>query len=44
MEEVFIEYLDQIYWEGYGEEFRSENQIIYGIQLAEFTENHNLPI
>lgn len=44
MEQIFIEYLDQIYWEGYGETFREDNPHTFYRQLAEFSTNYNLPI
>ncbi|MGE6220387.1 hypothetical protein ACQKCH_11220 [Nubsella zeaxanthinifaciens] len=38
MEQVFIEHLDQIYWQGYGRQFREDNPDAFYRQLAEFTE------
>jgi len=38
MEQAFIEYLDQIYYEGYGEQFREDNPDTFYRQLAEDTE------
>lgn len=42
MEEVFIEQLDQIYWQGYGEQFREDNPDAYGKQLAEFMNSYKI--
>lgn len=43
MEEVFIEHLDQIYWQGYGQDFREDNPDAFYQQLAEFTNTHKIP-
>ena len=43
MEEVFIEQLDQIYWTGYGEEFKENNPNAYYKQLTEFKNSHITP-
>lgn len=43
MEEVFIEQLDQLYWKGYGEEFKENNPNAYNKQLTEFINNHKTP-
>lgn len=44
MEEVFIDHLDQIYWQGYGQKFRADNPDAFYKQLAEFNINYNIPI
>jgi len=38
MEQEFIEHLDQIYWSGYGLQFREDNPDTFYRQLAEFAE------
>ena len=43
MEEVFIEQLDQIYWQGYGEEFKEDNPNAYYKQLNEFMDSYKIP-
>lgn len=43
MEEVFIEQLDQIYWQGYAEQFREDNPDAYWQQLSEFTNSYKIP-
>lgn len=43
MEEVFIEQLDQIHWQGYGEQFRENNPAQYQKQLNEFIDNYKTP-
>ncbi len=40
MEQAFLEYLDQLYWEGYGETFREENPTEYQRQLTAFVCEH----
>lgn len=40
MEEAFIEHLDQLYWEGYGQEFRESNPDTFQRQLSEFLNIH----
>lgn len=40
MEQAFLEYLDQLYWEGYGETFREENPKEYKKQLIAFICEH----
>lgn len=40
MEAVFIEWLDQIYWFGYGAEFKEDNPDQFNRQLLEFSEMH----
>ena len=42
MEQAFIDYLDQIYWQGYGNQFKEDNPDAYNRQLAEFAELHSL--
>lgn len=37
MQEVFMEWLDQIYWEGYVETFREEEPGTFHRQLTEFS-------
>lgn len=41
MEQAFIEHLDQIYFEGYGEQFKEENPDTFYRQLAEFSEMYS---
>lgn len=43
MEEVFIEQLDQIYWQGYAEQFREDNPDAYWQQLSEFKNSYKIP-
>jgi len=40
METAFLEYLDGLYWEGYGEEFREENPREFQVQLTAFICEH----
>lgn len=40
MEEVFIEHLDQIYWQGYGEVLKEDNPFSYHQQLTAFTDTY----
>lgn len=42
MEAVFIDHLDQIYWNGYGEEFKADNPDAFYRQLAEFKNQHHI--
>lgn len=42
MEAVFIDHLDQIYWNGYGEEFKADNPVAFYRQLAEFKNQHRI--
>ena len=42
MLEAFIEWLDQIYWKGYAQDFQQDNPDAFYSQLAEFTENHQV--
>ncbi|WP_262510300.1 hypothetical protein [Nubsella zeaxanthinifaciens] len=44
MEEAFIEHLDQLYWQGYGETLKEGDQQTYYTQFIEFSTNHELPI
>ena len=37
MQEVFMEWLDQIYWKGYAETFREEEPGTFQRQLTEFS-------
>ena len=41
MNEVFTEWLDQIYWEGYADRLAIENPQDYKAQYNEFLNNHN---
>lgn len=41
MLEAFIEFLDEIYFGGYGQEFREENPKEFYRQLAQFTKLHH---
>lgn len=43
MEEVFMDHLDQIYWQGYGQAFREDNPDAFYHQLAEFTDIFKTP-
>lgn len=43
MEQVFTEYLDQIYWQGYGLEFMEDNPDAFYRQLNEFMEMYSFP-
>ncbi|MET4084040.1 hypothetical protein ABIB40_004014 [Pedobacter sp. UYP30] len=43
MEEVFIEHLDQIYWQGYGMGLREDNPEDFYKQLGEFTDTYKIP-
>lgn len=40
MEEVFIGHLDQLYWQGYGEQFKEDNPNAFWQQLTEFTNTY----
>ncbi|MEH6308716.1 MULTISPECIES: hypothetical protein [Olivibacter] len=40
METAFLEYLDGLYWEGYGEVFREENPREFQVQLTAFICEH----
>ncbi|RKR80081.1 hypothetical protein BDD43_0174 [Mucilaginibacter gracilis] len=40
MYELFIELLDQLYWNGYGVEFQETNLDAFNRQLAEFSNNN----
>ena len=40
MYQAFIEYLDQLYWVGYGIEFEEENPKAFYQQLVQFKNNH----
>lgn len=42
MEQVFIEHLDQLYWQGYGQQFKEDNPDAFNRQLAEFAELHSI--
>lgn len=42
METVFIEFLDQMYWEGYGEQFKEDNPTHFNRQLREFKKQHQI--
>jgi len=42
MEAAFIDHLDQIYWRGYGEEFKAENPDAFYSQSAEFKNQYHL--
>ncbi len=43
METVFIEFLDQMYWEGYGEQFKEDNPAHFNKQLRQFKKQHQIP-
>lgn len=40
MLEAFIEFLDQLYWQGYGVEFEEENPKAFYRQLDKFKKQH----
>ncbi|MES2458241.1 MAG: hypothetical protein V4594_21970 [Bacteroidota bacterium] len=42
MEAAFIDHLDQIYWQGYGEEFKADNPNAFYRQFAEFKNQYHL--
>jgi hypothetical protein len=42
MEEVFIEFLDQMYWEGYGDAFKEDNPVHFNKQLRAFKKQHQI--
>jgi len=44
MKEAFIEWLDQMYWKGYTEQFEDDNPISFQKQLNEFKHIHNIYI
>lgn len=41
MYELFIELLDQLFWEGYAEQLAQENPAVFQMELAEFINNYN---
>ncbi|MBC6112992.1 hypothetical protein ACFOG5_19310 [Pedobacter fastidiosus] len=41
MEAAFIDQLDQIYWQGYGEEFKADNPDAFYRQFAEFKNQYH---
>ena len=41
MYELFIELLDQLFWEGYAEQLAQENPAAFNMELAEFIDNYN---
>lgn len=43
MQEVFMEWLDQIYWEGYAETFREEEPGTFQRQLTDFITIYKIP-
>ncbi len=40
MFEAFIEFLDELYWTGYGVEFEEENPTAFYKQLEKFRKQH----
>ena len=45
MLDAFIEFLDKMFWEGYAEEFESDNPTAFYNQFREFKTNHGgLPL
>lgn len=42
MYEAFIEYLDQLYYDGYGVEFEEENPKAFYQQLDRFKKQHTI--
>lgn len=43
MEEVFAEYLDQLFYQGYAEKFKDDNPNAYESQLSEFMNLYSIP-
>lgn len=43
MEEVFAEYLDQLFYKGYAEKFKDDNPDAYESQLTEFKNLYSIP-
>ena len=41
MYELFIELLNQIFWEGYAEQLAHDNPAEFQMELAEFMNNYN---
>lgn len=41
MYELFIELLDQLFWEGYAEQLAQDNPAVFQMELAEFINNYN---
>jgi hypothetical protein len=41
MYELFIELLDQLFWEGYAQQLAEENPAVFQMELAEFMNNYN---
>ena len=44
MLDAFKEFLDKIYWEGYADEFETDNPTAFYSQFREFKINHELSI
>jgi len=44
MKEAFIEWLDQMYWQGYAEQLEEDNPMAFQKQLNEFKRIHNIYI
>lgn len=44
MLDAFIEFLDNMYWEGYAEAFENDNPTAFYSQFREFKNNHSLPL
>jgi hypothetical protein len=44
MLDAFKEYLDKMFWEGYGDEFENDNPTAFYSQFREFKLNNNLPM
>lgn len=42
MEAAFIDHLDQIYWQGYGEDFKADKPQAFYRQLADFKNQFHL--
>lgn len=40
--ELFKQYLDEIYWEGYTEELAKTNPSAYNFEQKQFSNNYNL--
>jgi len=41
MYELFIELLDQLFWEGYAEQLAQNNPAVFQMELSEFINNYN---
>ena len=41
MYELFIELLDQLFWQGYAEQLAKDNPVAFQVELAEFMNLYN---